>query len=325
MVRKCNWRPAAHPNRRRLYSYRLMPGGYSLCAHTLLLSVTGRSLSNHFLATFNTEEGSLKFLFPLTHTFFDFAWVLGKPAFVVTHGDGMILFEKDDSPDGYGGTAIRCPTRFSYTFCSWSPKRRWLATTCTGSEERTGTVLGLYAWRTEKFVVTDIPVGYGTPIWQDEATVYVTKDNCVMKVRLDSGVPKVVRTIAFRKEVAFFFGMFGGRPLAQMRTKLRLGRKTLAERGTAYRYRVVATQTAIFVSVSAMELVAFDHQGRQIDRTNPRRLIHLGSVGDNPDTIYGLAGGALMRVCLERGHLNIQQVCDLDGLLGPPSTAPCRR
>ena len=211
MVRKRNRRPAAHVNRQGLYSYLLMPGGYSPCAHTLLFAVTGRSWSDRFLATYDTHEGSLKFLFPLMHIFFDFAWVPRRPAFVVTHGDGMIFFEKDGSPDGYGGTALRCPTRFSYTFCSWSPKGRWLAATCTDSEEATGTVLGLYASRTEKFVVTDIPVGYGTPVWQDEATVYVAKDNRVMEVRLDSGVPRVVRTIAFRKEVAFFFGVFDGR------------------------------------------------------------------------------------------------------------------
>ncbi len=302
-----------------------MPGGYSPCAHTLLFAVTWRSWSNHFLATYDTHEGSLKFLFPLMHIFFDFAWVPRQPAFVVTHGDGMIFFEKDGSPDGYGGTAIRCPTRLSYTFCSWSPKGRWLAAICTDAEAGTGTVLGLYASRTEKLMVTGIPVGYGTPIWQDEATVYVTKDNRVMEVQLGSGVPKVVRTIAFRKEVAFFFGTFDGRPLAQIRTKLRLGRKTLAERGTAYRYRVAATQTAIFVSLSPTKLVAFDHQGREIDRIDPRRLIWLGSVGDNPDTVYGLAGSALVRVCLEHGSLSIEEVCDLDALLGPPSTAPGRR
>jgi hypothetical protein len=105
--------------------------------------------------------------------------------------------------------------------------------------------------------------------------------------------------------------MFDDEALVLRYKEIKLGNKTLVELDRATKYRVITTKAAIFVSASSRNLVAFDHEGREINRTNPGRTIYFGSIGKDPNTVYGLADSVLLRVCVEKGSLNIHQVCDL--------------
>ena len=301
-------------------SYKLSRGGYSPSTNTLLLLVRvdlGEPLKGSFLATYDEEKGSLThLLYPTISGTCDFAWAPGQAIFVVTHSDRMTLFQKDPTSErGYSGTAIRCPVNALYMFCSWNPKGEWLAVNCFDLEKGCHR-LGLYDLKEEKCVISDILMDAGCPpVWKDDATLYVTSDNNIVEVRVESGVPRLVRTIPIEEGewAAIFYGMFDDRALVLRYKEIKLGNKTLVELDRATRNRVITTDTTIFVSACSTNLVAFDHEGREIDRTNPGRTIYFGSIGKDPNTVYGLADSVLLRIRVENGRLNIHQVCDLAG------------
>lgn len=299
-------------------SYKLATGGYSPGTKTLLLLVhadLGEPLKASLLAAYDEEKGSLThLLFPPDPGPFDFAWARGQAIFVVTHGDRMTLFREDPgSQYGYSGTAIRCPVNALYMFCSWNPTGQWLAVNCFDLEKCCHK-LGLYDLKEEKCVISNIVMDAGCPpVWKDDSTLYVTSDNNAVEVTAGSGVPTLVRTIPIDEKewAAIFYGMFDDRALFLRDKEIKLGNRTLVELDRALRNRVITTDTTIFVSASSTNLVAFDHEGREIDRTNPGRTIRFGSIGKDPNTVYGLADSALLRIRVENRSLNIDQVCDL--------------
>jgi hypothetical protein len=303
------------------YSYRLSRGSYSPDENSLLFAVRldlgeilkGGTLlkGGTFLAVYDFEKRLAMHLFPIDRVILDFAWVPGQAVFVVTHADRMTLFQKDTDGD-YRGTAIACPVDFFYTHFSWNPKGEWLAVNCNYLRKATGHKLGLYELKEERFVISDIVIDHRPLLWEDDSTLYATKDDKVLEVKLESGAPRLIRTIPIRKGVTEFHGMFDDKPLVSKMTKIKLGNRTLVELDDFARYyQVITTKKAIFVSASSTNLVVFDHKGREINRTNPGRTIRFGPVGKDPSTVYGLAGSMLLRVSLEDGSLNIEEVVDL--------------
>ncbi|MHC4463933.1 MAG: hypothetical protein ACYS30_21235 [Planctomycetota bacterium] len=306
------------------YSYRLSRGAYSPDENSLLFNVyDANSLllairhfdsgeANTFLAVYDVEKRLAKFLFPIDPPVFDFAWVPGQGEFVVTHGDRMTLFQKDADGD-YRGTAIACPVDLSYTRCSWNPKGEWLAVNCNDLRKGTGRKLGLYELKEERFVMSDIVIDHRPLLWwEDDSTLYAPKSDKVLEVELESGAPRLIRTIPIKKGMIRFHGMFDDKPLISKMTKIALGNRTLVRLDDLARNRqVITTKKAIFVSASSTKLVVFDHKGREINRMNPGRKIQFGPVGKDPNTVYGLDGSMLLRVSLENGSLNIEEVVDL--------------
>lgn len=199
-------------------------------------------------------------------------------------------------------------------FCSWNPTGRWLAVNCFDLE-KCCRKLGLYNLKEEKFVISDIPMDAGCPpVWKDDSTLYLTSDDNLLKVTVESGVPRLARSIPTEKGLAFFYGMFDDHALVQKDRRIKLGNRTLVDLDRAGRkFRVITTDMTIFVSASSTKLLAFDHEGREIDRINPGRTIYFGSIGKDPNTVYGLTDSVLLRVCVENGSLNIHQLCDLAG------------
>jgi hypothetical protein len=300
----------------RSYSYSLSRGGYSPSVHTLLFATTcsvGKSQMRRFLGTYDDEKGLVKYLFPMNPQFFDFAWVPGQAEFVVTHGDGMVLFHKDASPDGYGGEAIRCPTNLQYNQCSWSPTGRWLAVGCYNTENASGPKLGLYESKKEQFMLSDISIDHSAPIWKDDTTLYTTKEGDAMEVRLQSGVPTVVRTFPIGQGQVLFLGMIREQPLIETEKGVALAERILAEVDQIDARRILTTQTAIFVSTSPTNLSVFDHEGRLTAKINPGKVIFFGPVGKDPSTVYGLANSTLLYIHVEDGSVIVQEVCDLAG------------
>ena len=295
-------------------SYRLSREGYSPSTNTFLLAIHadfGELQKHTILATYNKEKRLLKHLFPISPGPFDFAWAPGQAAFVVTHSDRMTLFRKDISGLSYRGTAIRCPVDFSYTFCSWNPKGEWLAVNCFDLRKPSGHGLGMYKLKEEKFVISDIVIDHRPLVWKNDATLYASNGDSVVEVKLVSGAPRLVRTIPIEKGALFFYDIFDDHALVQKNKNIKLGTKTLVELDRDRRYGVITTKTTIFVSASSTNLVVFDHKGREIDRTNPKSTIRLGSIGKDPNTVYGLSDSSLLRICVEDGGLNIQEVCEL--------------
>jgi hypothetical protein len=296
----------------------------------------GEQFKGSVLLIYNEEEGSMGgLLSPTNVNIFDFAWNPEQPVFIVTQGDRMTLYRKD-TLYGYRGMAIRCPVDFLYTYCSWDPKGRWLAvnshdfrtgvkipmvspagTKDTDSEffettykHASGRKLGLYELKEEKFTISDIIIDHNPLVWDNEDTIYATNGDNILEIKLTSGVPRLVRTIPIEEEVTRFFGMFDNQPLVWKDKKIKLGNTTLVELNQNSRNRVITTKTNIFVSASSSHLVVFNHKGQEISRTDPGELIDFGSIGKNPDTIYGLAESKLLRISLENANLKIQEVCN---------------
>jgi hypothetical protein len=266
------------------------------------------------LVTYDEEKRTvMHLLYPTDSSPFDFAWAPGQAVFVVTDFDRMTLFHKDASDDGYSGTAIQCPVNFMYTYCSWNPKGELLAVNCYDLERASGHRLGLYDLKEEKFVISDIVIDHRTLVWENDTTLFVTNDyDNIVEVSLEYGTPKLARTIPVEEGFMLFYGMFDDRPLLQTYEGIRLGDKILIELDQpGFKFRVAATKMAIFVSASPTELVVFDRSGREVDRTNPGKLIRFGSPRDQ-NTVYALTDSTLLRVSVENETLNIHTVCDLN-------------
>ena len=297
------------------YSYKLSRGAYSPDANSLLFAVYDLDdllKGTSSLAVYDVEKRLANHIFPIDPPVFDFAWVPGQAVFVVTHGDRMTLFQKDADGD-YRGTAIACPVDLSYTRCSWNPKGEWLAVNCLGLRKGTGRKLGLYELKEERFVMSDIVIDHWSFLWwEDDSTLYAAKGDKVLEVKLESGAPRLTRTIPIKKGVIEFHGMFDDKPLVSKMMRIKLGNRTLVKLDDLARNRqVITTKKAIFVSASSTNLVVFNHKGLEINRTNPGRTIKFGPVGKDPNTVYGLAGSMLLRVSLEDGSLNVEEVVDL--------------
>ena len=301
------------------HEYRLDRGGYSSGANTLLLAVYPSGDIDSRLAAYDEEKQlMLAVPQPLDSPHY-FAWTPRQAVFVATWGDyRVLLYRKNASMDNYDGIPIRCPVRVSYDKCAWNPRGQWLAVVCDDMRGRGSvTKLGLYDLKEDNFVMTDVNVRTGGSLfWKDDTTLYAEKGHDgILELQLESGIPKVVRTIPVERMTSFY-GMFGDRPLSRDDGgNLKLGDKTLIEVGGAsHGHEVVATETTVFVSASPTNLVAFDSQGREIDRTNPGRPIHFGSIGKDQNTVYGVARSTLLRVSIVEGHLKIQEVGDLESV-----------
>ena len=305
-------------------SYRLSRGGYSPSTQTLLIAIstdTDKSLKAFglgakisWLATYDEEKRTVTSqLYPTNSSPFDFAWVPGQAVFVVTQGDRMTLYQKDALGERYSGTAIRCPVNFMYMCCSWNPKGELLAVNCYDLERASSNRLGLYDLKEEKFVISDIVIDHRTLVWENDTTLFVTNDyGNIVEISLEYGTPKLARTIPVEEGFMLFYGMFDDRPLLQTYEGIRLGDKILIELDQpGFKFRVAATKMAIFVSASPTELVVFDRSGREVDRTNPGKLIRFGSPRDQ-NTVYALTDSTLLRVSVENETLNIHTVCDLN-------------
>jgi hypothetical protein len=148
-------------------------------------------------------------------------------------------------------------------------------------------------------------------VWADDTTVYVANDDGAVEVRLESGVPRVVRTIPTRQGLVRFYGMFDGQPLIYTGDELQVGQKTLLKRNSAKGFSAVGTKTSIFVSASPT-LIVFDGQGREVCRANPGKTIRLGSVGGDPNIVYGVSSDLiLVRISAENEGLRVEDVSDL--------------
>ncbi|MCP4258719.1 MAG: hypothetical protein GY774_14645 [Planctomycetes bacterium] len=303
-------------------SYRLSRGGYSPSAHTFLFVVTvdrdvslkafGLGEKASWLATYNKEKRTVMYLlYPTDSSPFDFAWAPGQAVFVVTDFDRMTLFHKDASDDGYSGMAIQCPVNFMYTSCSWNSTGELLAVNCYDLERAFNNKLGLYDLKEEKFVLSDIVIDHRPFVWENDTTLLVTNHDKIVEVSLESGTPKLERTVPIEGGLTFFYGMFDGQALVLKGKEIKLGNRTLAVLGRNTRFGVSTTKKAIFVSDSSTNLIVYDHKGHEINKTNPGSTIHLGSIGEDPNTVYGLSGSMIMRISIENGSLNIHEVCDL--------------
>jgi hypothetical protein len=303
------------PSGEELYGaslFKLTRQGYSPTTKTLLIANGGDGGKRPWLATYEQGSDSVgRVALPGKVAPCDFAWVPGRAAFVVTNLEGMFLFQKDDSREGYTATAIAYPPGPLPFECSWSPKGEWLVVNCLNEENLTRGALWLYRLGDKALVETGLAVDYLPVTWGNDVQLYGTKDNEVLIIELTGGKPRVVRTVPLGEQHTLFYGMFGEQPLFQAGREVRLGNKTLMVLDQPSKFRVMATEKTIFVSVSSKCLGAFDTAGHEIARSDPGRLIKFGSVKD-ANTVYGLADDSLVCVSVVQGALKIQTVADLD-------------
>ena len=298
-------------------SYRLSRFGYSPFANALLYVnyYDGDGpLKSSWLAVYDVQKGVARHLrYPINAGIRDFAWVPGQATFVVTHGDRMTLFQQDGSGD-YSGTAVPCPVHVQYMFCSWDSSGEWLAVNCHSLKGTPVYRLGIYRLEDNRFVLTDIVCDHRVPIWGNGTTLYVPNGSTVAEVRVKSGVPKVVRTFPIERDAPLFLDMFDDQALIQVGNKVMLGGKTLVDLDRSTKSATISTNSIIFVSASSANLVAFDSAGQEIDRIDPGRVIRFGSVGEDENTVYGLANSIVLRVRVEGGNLRIKEIADIASL-----------
>lgn len=307
-------------------SFRIFPDGYSSTLDTFLFRVSPNArdpLKDSFLATYNKGTGLVQSLVhPLHPGPVGAAWVPGRAAFVVTHGERTSLFERDRAGRGYTGRALPCPLGPVYGSCSWSPEGRWLAVTCVDRDDPSWSrKLGVYDLQRNTFVLSDITAKFQLPLWKDNTTLLVMRGDEVVEVTVESGPPKITATVPIQEGADWFYGMFNGQALVWRGKKVCLGPRTLIGFEEMRTSSVLPTETTIFVAASTTNLVAFDRQGREIGRTDPGRMIQFGPIAEDPNTVYGLANSTLVQVSIENGQLSVRDLCDLRkkmGNLGTP-------
>lgn len=299
----------------KLHSYGLSRCGFSPNEKSLLFSISYDStgLSRVYsLGIYNEEKKTVKLLLPpLDSAPLDFAWCSEQDAFIVTSNGKMTIYRKETYNNNYNGTAVSCPIDFLYMYCSWNPKGELLAVCCRDLESSSGFRLGFYDIKENNFVVSKIVMDPRPPVWKDDYILYAPNNDKVVEVSLESGEPKLTRTIQIDNNTSWFYGIFDDHALVLKDKEVKLGNKTLVELDQARKFRIIVTKAFIFVSVSSKDFVVFNLDGREICRINPGSIIDIGSIGKNPNTIYGLTGSTLVQVCVENESLNIQKVCDL--------------
>lgn len=303
---------------------KLSPQGYSPLTKTLLIRSTNRSdlEGRSFLLIYDEVSRSAKRVaVPGNRALFDVAWVPGRPAFVVTDLEQVILFQKDTSGDSYTPALIQCLGGALPSHCSWSPGGQWLAVNCLSQANVTRGALWLCRFGDEALRDTGVALDYRPLAWGNESLLYGTKDNSVLAIKLTGERASVARTVPLWGELSVFYGMLGEQPLTLSdRQILRLGEKMvvpLVDYRSA-KFRVMATEKIIFASVSSGYLGAFDTAGNEIARSSPGRLIEFGSLKD-PNTVYGLADSSLVCLSVAEGTLKSQTVADLEKVkqIGP--------
>lgn len=305
-------------------SFRVFRGGYSAPLDTILFRFSPDArdpLKGSFLATYNQSTGVVQSLIhpviqsqihPLNPGPVDVAWVPGRPAFAVTHGECISFFERDRDGSAYGARALPCPLGPAYGACSWSPDGRWLAVACVDLNDPSWTrKLGVYDLQREKFVLTDVVAEFQRPFWKNDATLLVMRGDEAVEVTVGSEPPKITATIPVGKGADWFYGMYDGQALVLRGKVVCLGVQRLIELEEMRISRVMPTDTTLFAAASATNLAAFDHQGREIARIDPGREIEFGSIGEDPSTVYALAGNSLVEVSVEDGQLQVRDLCDL--------------
>jgi len=297
------------------YTYRLARGGYYRNLGVLLFAVD-TYIDGEFkcalLAAYEEESGTAKYLYPMDPGPFDFAWSQKEDIFIVTHGSQMSVFEKSNSSDDFTGTSVQCPINFLYTFCAWNPNGDWLAVNCYNLES-TDCHLGLYNIQGKQLVVTNIAIEFAqAPVWQDNNSLFIPQNDSVVEVRIDSVKPQVVRRISIDKDAPQFYGVFNEQPLIHQKDrKIKLGSKTLVELDRHRKDALITTDKWIFVAPSSKNIVVFDHNGLELPRAKPTGWIKFGSIGANPNRVYGIIGSTLVSVFIENRNVNIEEVADL--------------
>ena len=307
------------------YIYRLSGENYSPTASAFLFSVTADSRESlqsgrlespiSWLAIYDHEEKHVSRVeYPRDTVFYDSAWVPGQDAFVVT-GSGRITLYRKDADGRFARTVLPCSPDSLYIRCSWSPKGRWLAVLSMGARVgKRGFRLGLYDSRNNRYVRSSVVMKPRPPVWKDDSTVYITTHRGVVEVLVDTPLqkPVIVRTIPLDKGVSRFYRMIGDSPLTRRDKRIQLGGKTLAELDLASDDRVATTETTIFISASSSHLIALDHHGCEVGRTNPGRIIELGPSGSDPDIVYGLTGSVLQYIRRGNATVDVKTICDLE-------------
>ena len=153
-------------------SFKILPGGYSSTLDTFLFRVSPNArdpLKGSFLATYNKDIGLVQpLILPLEPGPVGIAWIPGRAAFVVAHGEHISFFEGNGAGGGYTGRALPCPLGLVYGQCSWSPEGRRLAVACVDlSDPSWSRKLGVYDLQEEAFVLSDITVKFQLPLWKD--------------------------------------------------------------------------------------------------------------------------------------------------------------
>ena len=306
-------------------SFRISRGGYSSTLDTFLFGVSPNAhdpVKGSFLATYNQSTGLVQSLIhPLSPGPSGVAWVPGRAAFVVTHGEHISFFEGDRAARGYSGRALPCPLGLVYGSCSWNPEGRQLAVLCVDLDDRPWSrKLGVYDLEQETFILSDITAKSQLPLWKDNTTLLVMRGDQVVEVTVESGSPKIAAAIPIQKGVDWFYGMFDGQALVWRGTEVCLGARTLIEFEEMRTSSVLPTGTTLFVAASATNLVAFDHQGREMGRMDPGRVIDFGPIGEDPNTVYGLADNTLVQISIDNGQLSVRDLCDLKKKMGEPAS-----
>lgn len=293
--------------------YSLSREGYSPSTNTLLLRVYDRNVpvKLSWFGTYDLTGGITRQHLAGTIPS-DFAWNPRHDAFIVTLLNRMTLLHKNGSNNDYAETTIQCPADFLFINCSWSPNGEWLAVNCLNTNNIARSRLGLYNYRTESFVLTNLWIDHRSVsvVWASDSLLYATRDNNVLAIELKGEKPSVVRTFPLDGELTIFYDVFDQQPLYLSHDEVRLGDRTMITLDLPRKFRVIATEKVVFVSASPGQLAAFDRSGHEISTIDPGRLMKFGSVR-GPNTVYAIADSDLVRICIEKGSLRIDTVSDL--------------
>lgn len=291
--------------------YRLSKTGYAPDSNSMLVGIREASsdLETELLLAFNLDTGSGQLINRPQGFMNDFGWIPGEERFVSTHPNMIVLFHKESAGNRYVGTALKCPGNVIYLYCSWNPEGKWLAVKCF-DYNTSNHVVGIYDSTENEFRLTRIAVQQHL-VWKDNTTLYALSNNNVVEAKLEKGNLELVGTIAKYDRAGAFHGIIHGQAVVEKYEDVMLGENSLFSVKRPGGCEVAVTQDTIFITVKSV-LVAFDHSGREIDRIDPKRIVHFGPVDSKNNQVFGVSGSTLLSIQVSKNGINIEDILELD-------------
>lgn len=198
----------------------------------------------------------------------------------------------------------------NYLALKWNPKGTILSMICMDMrpDMHIPRKLGIYRLDERKTYISDIPVHSLSLAWKDDATLYISEENKVNEVHIGPENIEVVHTIPL-SDGRRFLGIIDNTLITIDRENtIQLGDNKLIKNISSHYF--IATESNIFVSTQKQEVVAFDRQGREISREKTKNRIKFGSIGRDPDEVYGMAGNVLVKIRTKNKNIEIEEIYD---------------
>jgi len=242
---------------------------------------------------------------PLTPGPYDFSWDKNGMSFLVTHGDRMTLYKKRGERDSclFIPIAIACPTNAMYLYCEGNINSNKVAITWYSTIERENCYLGIYDFNNNTFSDTDILVDLKRVCWKNNEEIVYIKDGKVNTVNILTN-----KTAASDHNADILCGLINNKLVAIKERRIMLDDLELCSFRDNLNNGVVVSRDFIFAAFKDGEVFVFDKNGKKVGYAQNLKSIKLGSLGEEPNVVYGLQEGSIIKMVYSNNQIKVHNI-----------------